>query len=96
MNVDPIGNTNNVIGPSGIDRTVGKQPERNGDSPTVQADTSSTLEPSDLRSYLAVGHSVSPQREARIQALRDAIQQGTYQVPINTLAQKLLGNGSGR
>jgi len=35
----------------------------------------------------------SPQRAERVATLRNAIAQGTYKVPIATLAEKLLGHG---
>ena len=48
---------------------------------------------SGLRQYLTAAQSFPSVREARVNALRAAIAQGTYSVPIDTLAKRLLGHG---
>lgn len=48
---------------------------------------------SGLRHYLTTAQSLPSLREARVNALRTSIAQGTYAVPIETLAKRLLGHG---
>ena len=46
-----------------------------------------------LGKLVAAAVKPSPQRAERVTTLRNAIARGTYNVPIDTLAEKLLGNG---
>ncbi|MGH2460767.1 MAG: flagellar biosynthesis anti-sigma factor FlgM [Chloroflexota bacterium] len=98
MSVDPIGGSRNASGLEGVERVAGKPAERatddlgEADRDHGEANVGSGAV-SKLRLYLAAGATTSPGREARLVALGAAIANGSYQVPIDALARKLLGNG---
>lgn len=98
MGVDPIGSSRSAAGLDGVERLVGKSAERTADDVGgVDRGHDGTgvgsSAVSKLRPYLAAGPTTSPGREERLAALGAAIANGSYQVSIDTLAKKLLGNG---
>ena len=98
MSVDPIGSPKSVSGLDSVKQLAGKPVERAADDlggvdRDHDGDGMAPSAASTLRPYLAAGRTTSAGREERIASLRAAIAQGTYQVPVDTLAKKLLGNG---
>ena len=98
MSVDPIGSPRNAAGLDGVERAVTRSAERTVDGQggvdrNHEGDGVGSSAASKLRPYLAAGQATSPGREERIAALSAAVARGTYQVPIDALAKKLLGNG---
>ena len=98
MSVDPIGSSRNATGLDGVERVAGKPAERTVDDVggvdrDHDGDGVGSSAVSKLRPYLAAGQTTSPGREERLAALGAAIANGSYQVSIDALAKKLLGNG---
>src|SRR6185437_12605893 len=98
MSVEPIGSSRNASGLDGVERMAGKSAERTADDVggvdrDHDGDGVGPSAVSKLRPYLAAGQATSPGREERIAALGAAVANGSYQVPIDALAKKLLGNG---
>lgn len=94
MSVDPIGSQRTAAGLDGVERLTGKSASRGVEAQSADFDSLAPLAASELRPYLAAGRTTSAGREERVAALRAAVAQGSYQVPIDTLAKKLLGNGN--
>jgi anti-sigma28 factor (negative regulator of flagellin synthesis) len=94
MSVEPTGILRGLPGTNGIERVADNSRGRHADGAHgTDVDQPSTFIASDLRPYLAAGRSASAEREERVAALRAAIASGSYDVSIDALAKKLLGNG---
>ncbi len=98
MSLDPIGSPANPSGLDGVERVAPRSVERTADDVggvdrDGDGDGVGTSAAAKLRPYLAAGPTTAPGREERIAALSAAVANGTYQVPIDVLARKLLGNG---
>jgi anti-sigma28 factor (negative regulator of flagellin synthesis) len=94
MNLDSIGHARNVPGWDGVERLGGKSPDKSSEGTAMDSGSVTSFVPADLQGYLSAARAPSASRQERIAALRDAISRGVYQVPIETLAKKLLGDDS--
>ncbi len=93
MSVEPTGILRGLSGSDGIERVADRSRSRRTDeSHATEVDQSSALLTSELRRYLAAAQSPSMGREERVAALRAAIASGRYEVSIEVLARKLLGD----
>ena len=90
MNLESIRHTLHRVGLDSAPRTTNERTRR-ADESAATASESPTL--ADLRRYLAAAQATPAIREERVTALRAAIAQGAYLVPVDLLAQRLLGDG---
>lgn len=94
MNLDRIGHPRSIAGLDGADRVTDRTGARPGPKGTPHAEPDgATMDSSELDRLVAVARSLPSARSDRIAALAAAVARGTYQVPIETLARRLLGNG---
>ncbi len=93
MSVEPTGILRSQPGAEGVQRVADRsRSQRVDESHATETDQPSALVTSELRRYLAAGRSPSPERAERVTALRAAIASGRYEVSIEALAKKLLGD----
>jgi anti-sigma28 factor (negative regulator of flagellin synthesis) len=90
MNLDPIGITRSIAGVDGTDRVAARPGTRSTDPSEPEG---ATLDASDLDRLVAAAKAVPDVRSERVAALAAAIARNAYQVPIETLARRLLGRG---
>ena len=97
MSIDGLGNLRPLRSVEGQDRLQGVSAERAGQldgASDGDGDDAMTLVPSNLSRYVAAVRSAPSAHHARVAALKAVVADGTYQVPIDALAKRLLGDGN--
>jgi flagellar biosynthesis anti-sigma factor FlgM len=93
MSVESLGSARQLYRLSGVSRTASDKAAQLRRAESPSSDGLSGL--GEVSKYVASVQSQPSAREERVNALKAQIANGTYQVPIDQLAERLVGSGGG-
>lgn len=94
MNLEGVRAIRLLAGVGEVERVRGKKGPGGDVSGAGPATNASTTGTTNLQSYLAAANALPRVRADRVEALRAAIERGTYEIPVDQVAKGLTGDGS--